>query len=524
MTHPTPDAPCQPSSDHAVGLAWAARDDSPERASLLSSAELGGPCDAQAGVTSGYLLWRDGALPQAVERIGRSLMHLRQQPPSVWLGRGLNILAALQSQLNRPDLAVSLYEEQLTLARSIHDPELLATALHDLGVELRFSDPERARQHITDSITAFRNLKYDFGVAVAHLNLAEAEQYSGHPHEALGHVQAALTYPLLRQHPLMAAELQATLFGVYHALGDPRAAGSAAELRALTTHPHPEVHLTAALALAAHAAPPEAAALLEAALQRARELGSHTLLPAVHEQLSAAHARQGHHDRALHHLHETLRLTRERHAAERHQSFQSFEVLQRIQALQEVAEQERTRNTELSAHLQELRALNSRIRELGRTDHLTQLFNREHLFNEGERLVLSATGRTPLAGAIIDIDHFKRINDTWGHQLGDAVLRQLADLIRAAAQPGDLPARYGGEEFVLLRPGATATQLAVTCRALNAHVQQHPWHTLTPDLRVTVSIGVADTTTPDLDTMLGTADRRLYSVKRSGRNAVQHLD
>ncbi|GGR65626.1 hypothetical protein GCM10008959_29920 [Deinococcus seoulensis] len=505
--------------------AWQARDEQPERARQLADAELGGPLDAQAGIIAGYLLWRGGDLPQAAERISRSLLRLRQPPPSVWLGRGLNILAALQSQLNRPDLAVTLYEEQLALARSIHDPELLATALHDLGVELRFSDPDRARQHITEAISTFDSLGYDFGVAVAHLNLAESEQHRGNPHAALFHAQAALAYPGVHRHPLMAAELHATLLATYHALGDPRAHHSADSLRTLTEqHAHPEVHLSAALALATHAPPPQAADLLEAALQRAQELGSHTLLPAVHEQLSAAHAALGNHERALHHLHETLRLTRERHAAERHQSFQSFEVLQRIQALQELAEQERTRNTELSAHLQELRALNSRIRELGRTDHLTQLFNREHLFREGERLAAAATAHAPLAGAIIDIDHFKRINDTWGHQLGDTVLRQIAALIRSAAQPGDIPARYGGEEFILLRPGATAAELAVTCRDLSRRIQQHPWHTLTPDLHVTVSVGVADTPTPDLEAMLGTADRRLYSVKRTTRNAVQHQD
>ena len=215
------------------------------------------------------------------------------------------------------------------------------------------------------------------------------------------------------------------------------------------------------------------------------------------------------------------------HAAERRQNLQSFEVLHRIQALQDIAEQERHRNDELNVHLQELRALNRRIRELGRTDHLTQLTNREHLFHEGERLAAASTPQRPLAAAIIDIDHFKRINDTWGHQLGDTVLQHAAQLIRSVARPGDVTARYGGEEFTILRPDATAADLAQTCQELQRRMHAHPWQDIIPDLRVTLSIGVADTAhsappgPPDFDALVGEADRRLYAAKNAGRDHIR---
>ena len=511
-----------------LDTAWEARDAQPSLARALVQPELGGPDDPQAGVIAGYLLWRDGVLPDAVERVTLSLNRLRLEPPSVWMGRGLNILAALQSQLNRPDLAVSLYQEQVDLARHIRDPELSATALHDLGVELRFSDPERARQHITEALLMFQRMNYAHGVAVAHTNLADFAQRAGDHHVTLHHATQAMAFPHLDQQPTLEVEAQAARLHALSALNDPAAAEARARLEHFgRSHTNPEVQITARLALSRHAPPEQIVTLLGPAVDTARRLGEHVSLPVLHEELSAAHAALGDHAAALHHLSETLRIERSRHAAERRQDLQSFEVLHRIQALQDIAEQERHRNDELNVHLRELRDLNRRIRELGRTDHLTQLTNREHLFHEGERLAAASSPQHPLAAAIIDIDHFKRINDTWGHQLGDTVLQHTAQLIRSVARPGDVTARYGGEEFTILRPDATAADLAATCQELQSRMHAHPWQDIIPHLRVTLSIGVADTAhpappgPPDFDALVAEADRRLYAVKNAGRDHVR---
>ncbi|MFC6800404.1 tetratricopeptide repeat protein [Deinococcus caeni] len=201
-----------------------------------------------------YLLWRDGALPDAVERVTLSLNRLRLGPPSVWTGRGLNILAALQSQLNRPDLAVSLYQEQVDLARHIRDPELSATALHDLGVELRFSDPERARQHITEALLIFQGMDYAHGVAVAHANLADFAQRAGDHHATLHHTAQAMAFPFMDQQPTLEVEVQAARLHALTALNDPAADDARARLEQFSgSHANPEVQITARLALARRA-------------------------------------------------------------------------------------------------------------------------------------------------------------------------------------------------------------------------------------------------------------------------------
>ncbi|GGR80539.1 GGDEF domain-containing protein [Deinococcus sedimenti] len=518
----TPDEP--PPPPLSLGDAWDYRDSEPARARTSAVAHLHTPAHAQASVLRAYLDWRDGQLPQATEEVTAAISTLRLGAPSVWLGRGLNILAALQSTLNRADRAVELYEEQVALARHIEDAELTATALHDLAVELRHSDPHRAHAHITEALSTFRQLDYPFGVAIAHANLAEFARDQGDLTGASQHLTEALRYPHLDQHPHLEASLRCTQLELQLPLADPEAARTEQRLWDLqAASRNPELRASVALTLAARTEPDRRVGLLSTALNDLRVLGDHVLLPDLHEQLSSAFEQLGDLPQALTHLRETLAYTRRTHAAERRQNIQTFEVLSRIHALQDQAREERQRNQELQAHLQELRALNARIRELGRTDHLTRLSNREHLFTEGEHLAQTATEDTPVSAALIDVDHFKVVNDTWGHQTGDLVLQRVARMILDVARPGDIAARYGGEEFVLLR-AAPVEDLRDSCHDLQQLIRLHPWHEVAAGLRVTLSIGVAQVTRPDFTQLVGDADRRLYQVKREGRNNVSDHD
>jgi len=122
---------------------------------------------------------------------------------------------------------------------------------------------------------------------------------------------------------------------------------------------------------------------------------------------------------------------------------------------------------------------------------------------------------------MIDIDHFKNINDEYGHQVGDEVIQVVARRLSRLALPGDVLARYGGEEFVLLArdPGADP---AAAAERLRAAVADTPVATRAGALSVTVSVGAASLRADDLDigTLLGRADRNLLEAKRAGRNRV----
>lgn len=164
-------------------------------------------------------------------------------------------------------------------------------------------------------------------------------------------------------------------------------------------------------------------------------------------------------------------------------------------------------------------------RLMANLDPLTGVLNRRALFQDGTRLLARdrAAGR-PSALLLIDLDHFKRVNDTFGHSAGDAVLRALCRVAMDHCPAGARFARLGGEEFACLLPAtppALARELAECVRAELAEMRVGSnW----PQLRVTMSVGVAtsDEVGHDLEALLVAADVNLYRAKSGGRNRVEH--
>jgi diguanylate cyclase (GGDEF)-like protein len=172
----------------------------------------------------------------------------------------------------------------------------------------------------------------------------------------------------------------------------------------------------------------------------------------------------------------------------------------------------------------ELQAAYARVREQAHTDELTGLANRRAFVQIG--MAASDQARRyhrPLALLMMDIDHFKRINDTHGHAVGDAALRAAAGVLRHAARRADTAGRLGGEEFALLLPETAVAQAAVVAERVRRDVAAIivP-HGNTP-VRFTCSVGVAEQTPAvnDLDALLRAADEALYRAKAQGRNRVE---
>ncbi len=167
-----------------------------------------------------------------------------------------------------------------------------------------------------------------------------------------------------------------------------------------------------------------------------------------------------------------------------------------------------------------------RIRDMALTDALTQLPNRRYLFMLGEREIQRARRfRHPLCAIMLDIDHFKRINDTYGHAIGDEVLSGLANRLRGILRNVDILGRYGGEEFSILLPAATLEEGLNIGERLRTAVSGEMLPTAGGGIAITVSLGVAEWRA-DMDTLeelLDVADQGLYMAKQSGRNRVMSI-
>ncbi|WP_290059666.1 GGDEF domain-containing protein [Amycolatopsis solani] len=172
---------------------------------------------------------------------------------------------------------------------------------------------------------------------------------------------------------------------------------------------------------------------------------------------------------------------------------------------------------------QHLRSALDIARDGSLRDALTSSYNRRYL---DERLYGPFTDRLPLGIALVDLDRFKRVNDTYGHLVGDRVLRRVADLLQEELPSEGFCARYGGEEFVLWLPGVDAGHAIRIVDAARVRVARHPWSELQPGLHVTISAGLAhETGAPSSpERQLRDADSLLYAAKRAGRNKVAYHD
>ncbi len=163
------------------------------------------------------------------------------------------------------------------------------------------------------------------------------------------------------------------------------------------------------------------------------------------------------------------------------------------------------------------------VERLATTDGLTEVSNRRYFFELAER-EWNRTRRYdhPLSAMMLDIDHFKRVNDTYGHAIGDVVLRTVAQICRTSLRDTDFLGRYGGEEFAILLPDTELSAAHITAERLSHSIAATYIATEKGALSVTVSIGIASVTeaTPSVASLLDRADRGLYIAKETGRNRV----
>ena len=169
-------------------------------------------------------------------------------------------------------------------------------------------------------------------------------------------------------------------------------------------------------------------------------------------------------------------------------------------------------------------ALHRRADELGEissTDELTGLGNRRHLVQEVSALIAARGGSARIGVLMVDIDHFKAVNDTHGHLAGDEVLSELAARLRATVSDNGLAVRWGGEEFVLLVTRPLTVDAAQLAEAVRLAICSAPFVVCdAKTLRITVSIGVAQGTLDSFSAAIQAADEALYRAKSSGRNRV----
>ncbi|HET7462186.1 MAG TPA: diguanylate cyclase, partial [Longimicrobium sp.] len=476
---------------------------------------------------TGNVHWRRAEYPLALRAQLDALAMQRAVGDHAGEGDTLNHLGNIYFHLSDFPRALEHYRASLALKEAQGDAFGVSQALNNIGnIYGSMGQYTAALDHHMRSLEIIRRLDDRVGEGIALSNL-------GASHEELGDYTLALDF---YQQTLRLTELTGDLLaraGVLRAMGDAhtrrgdRAAALdfyrqsiAVALEVRNAYVEAEARIGLGQALAA-SGDPAAVDELTSALVLAERLESPRIAYEAHLALSNTYEAVGDHAAALEHFRAYHRVEDEVHGAEAARRIQALLAQAEVDRSQREAELLRTRNDALAAAneekarlLEALRAQADELERLTREDALTGVCNRRQLDAllalEWERA--RRFGRH-LTAAMVDVDHFKAVNDGWSHATGDAVLRQVAAILRDGTRAVDVVGRYGGEEFVLLLVETAPGPAASHCEKLRAALEAHDWPSIAPGLRVTASFGVADNAEAgDPDGLLAAADARLYAA------------
>ena len=439
--------------------------------------------DAHGGLSMVYSDLGDTA--SSLEHQLEALALQRQQADPVGLGNALTNISVDYRDLGQLDESARCCLEALEIARSVGDVRTETGALANLGLtHLAQGCPEEAGPLFRRLLELARPAGLTQRVMWGLHGLAETHLACGHPELALPHLYEALKVG-------QASALRSEEIDTWLLLGR-----SQLEHR---EHGQGEGNQQASSAVAS----------LQRALHLAQETRNLQAESRVRLALADAHEQAAEPVQALAQLRAYLALRDGRGRALTEQRAQ-------VLAVRFGAEESRRENERLLAHAR-------RMEENAHQDALTGLMNRRGLEPQLEAALTRAqTLGTGLCLAVLDLDHFKQVNDRHSHQVGDEVLRAAAGLFLAGCRNSDGVGRYGGEEFVILLPDIALEAATKLLERLRCRVQDHPWDQLHAGLAVTVSIGVAQLSvdTASVAALVAAADACMYAAKRAGRNRV----
>ena len=481
------------------------------------------PGEAQALYCLGRNLFSIADYPAVFETQNDALALFRRLGDGEGEARCLNLLGITHRQLSDYGRALEMYEQALRGFRGAGNQKWQAKVLSNIGnVEIQLGNHSAALELFDQALELRRETGDDEGAgfdlnnaAFGHIQKALQHRASGDAMSCQAEAESALrlldrALGISRQFGTKRLEafcLQ-TMGEAYQAMSRPEVAlGMADQFLALARESNDkwiEAHGLACIGelKAQLGERAEGIALLKNALASFEALGSTDECARVLRILSTAYEAAGN-------LTEALGCLRRAGAIE--QRLKSEDTERRARAL---AARRRLDQASLETE---------RYKQLALEDSLTGLANRRSLDDRLATMMREAHTRgSVLTVALADVDHFKGINDRFSHAVGDEVLRCVGEILRAHCRLGDIAGRYGGEEFMLVFRGLDMRSAADICERIRRAAESWDWQSIHPQLRVTLSLGLATSSSfRDPQGLLDAADHWLYEAKHHGRNQVQ---
>ena len=479
---------------------------------------------AQSKVLQAHLAFRERRMAEALDLSSQAMVVLREHHALAWVARALNVRACVTAELGEFALAGASLEEQLRLARESGELEMEGCALHDLGMMQLQRGPQHAEAHLISALEVFQRAKSFAGVGYAQINLANVYEQLQQPERATALLEEALLVAEREHLAPVVNWVRAQKGRLALHQGRYLQAESLLEQalkNGLSNNEHDILEIVPSLVrVYLHFDRPERAIeMLEHHLQIVRESGLKPLEMTTHELLAEVRQGLGQDRVALEHYRTHMKLRSEVFNEMNEDRVRALSVLVRTEVAEQTALNALQQNAELRSTLEQLAQAHEHILELSFTDELTQIHNRRFLMTHGETQLREAKGRA-FTFALLDLDHFKRINDTFGHDAGDRVLCEFAQVISNNLRGGDTFARFGGEEFALILPDTTLQAARDILERIRVTMTARVWHALPAGERITFTAGLADASSGDLMQALKQADQHLYAGKAAGRDRI----
>jgi diguanylate cyclase (GGDEF)-like protein/putative nucleotidyltransferase with HDIG domain len=533
-----------------IERAWSLRQSHPKQAEALASeamtrAETGGD-ELLLGLAHRNLGWfrfMSSAFEEALGHLVRGLDigvaygHLPLQADCA------NFMAGVYNSLSDYDKATDQLSTVLKIAREQKDRQREAHCLHNLGrVSLDSRSLEAANKYLTESLSVYREIgdhagetkamgtyaslffvQGDFELAVNLANRAaeQARVYDEPLVEALAQSTAGKAHARLAQYDLAESLQKKALKYAESANNKENEAWSLYELGQVYQQRNEII---------------KANNVYAKALILAQELSIKDLEMQTYRSLSESSALSGDAEEALSYYQKHHAVELDIFNQEASLRTRALMVQLEVERVKSDAQIYKLRSIELASANEALERANAEksglvnmledqsklLKRQLSEDGLTGLYNRKHI--EGilqHEFWQQKSSSQLLCIAMVDLDHFKLINDNFSHLAGDQVLRVVAQLFTQTCRPSDSIGRYGGEEFLFVFPGTTLDQGRRVCERVQVAIRAYDWDQVHPGLKVTLSIGVvADLNVPNHERLISRADSKLYEAKHTGRDRI----
>ena len=528
--------------DALNALAWELRDRDPIRAHDLAQQSLK-EIKEQAAAGKPYpkgnalALLTLGELSTRRETCGLALTYLLE---------AYQILESLPDSEIRADAAHSIGWAHFLMENYAESFEYLQTSLN-LYRQTGFGEKEAAvltslgtvysktGRH-TQAMEAFQKVLQVLddkpasrGKGITFNNLSIAQIRIGNYKEALHNAQKGLRIMKDLKLRALEASLLETLSQAYFNLGDLSSAEEALQTSLVISREigiisaEMEAVLTLSKVYQSQGRLEPACDLLNQALQLMDKRQLHIYRYKCHEMLAKIHEGRGNLPAALAHYRQYHSAVQQALAESARFRLENLKTLYQVEKIRKEAEILKLQNLTLEREIEDRRRDHSELEKLAVTDPLTGLFNRRHFFTLGEyELEKSQKSGGLFSMIMLDIDHFKRVNDTYAHAIGDLVLTAIAGLISEHSRKGDLCFRFGGEEFTILLPGIGIEKSVEIAERVRKAIDTTPIEVNAQAIAITASLGVTQAQPQDagLTAVIARADQALYQAKSAGRNRV----